>query len=84
MHLEKSSVIYQSFGLASAQGCALAFNMPKSTHGPPATSQGFTDWLSTSAVLGELLGISEAKVSLMFWVFFYFTVLPNVLQSVSI
>lgn len=59
----------------------MSFKVPKAAHWLCATSQGFTDWLSTSTVLGKVLGISKAKVCL---VFFYFTVLPNVLQPVSI
>lgn len=81
MHVEKSSVICQLFGLVSAQQYALSFKMPKSTHQLCAASQGFTDWLSTSTTLGKVLGITEAKVSL---VFFYLTGFPSVLQSVSV
>ena len=65
----------------SAQQHAPAFKVPKPTHRLRAASQGFTGWLPTSATLGKVLGVSEAKVSL---VVFYSTVLPNVLLSVSI
>lgn len=81
MHVEKSSVICQLVGLVSAQQYTLSFKMPKATHQLCATSQGFTDWLSTSTTLGKVLGITEAKASL---VFFYLTGFPSVLQSVSV
>lgn len=81
MHVEKSSVICQLFGLVSAQQYTLSFKMPKATHRLCATSQGFTDWLSTSTTLGKVLSITEAKASL---VFFYLTGFPSVLQSVSV
>lgn len=84
MHLEKHYVIYWLFGLVAAQRHALSFKVPKTTHWLRATSQDFPNWLSTSTILGKVLGISKAKVSLVVGGFFNFTVLPNVLQSVTI